>query len=37
MIYLMLWSKRCGHLFVFPYNHHRYINGFHFCRCGSKP
>ena len=33
MIYLMLYSRRCGHLYVFNYNHRGVQGGMHLCKC----
>jgi hypothetical protein len=33
MIYLMLYSKRCGHLYAYNYQHHMPRVGMHLCQC----
>lgn len=36
MIYLMLRSGICGHLYVYNYQHHVPRWGFHICGCEGK-
>lgn len=35
MIYLMIYSKLCGHLYVFNYQHRVSRTGLALCRCNS--